>query len=308
MTNDEPVNQFEPSGHLAVETISELAAGLISADTLVRTHLHECASCRQRLRETEATIALFRKMPELDAPRAFTLPSPATRKSPAPSQSLSDRLFGWLQPAMPALRSAAVAAFLLFLSVTVAGNWVDDGDSPRDAAQLSEPTTDVQETAPKTIPVAQTEDAEGEDTAAGAGRMSEPTGAAESDSAVEQSVAQEVAPAPEAALDRSSSSAENAGASDDAPFVAGAMQPTQPSADLEAADAAGVVADESESAATPAIQLATPTPNPSPGAESQSSVEEDGWSLWQVAQVILLVASVILGALWLWTRRRASAV
>ncbi|MGE3798799.1 MAG: hypothetical protein AB7G88_13280, partial [Thermomicrobiales bacterium] len=217
--------------------------------------------------------------------------------------SMSGKLYGWLLPVMPALRTATIAVQIVLLSGSAAESWVVDDEESDIARQVSPVSTMQARVDEQSLPAPAAFEAEGD------GEVSDRSAAGSE----AHSEAVEEAPAPETTTDSVADadaletapagdvSSEPAEATDNADFAPAAAEPGNAGVD---------VADGSEGESE-LLGGASASPPATPAAvrdeEFPQSPSGERWSAWRIAQSILLAALVFLGALWLWMWRSARA-
>lgn len=133
------------TGHLTAEEQSAYLSSDLSASerTRLSTHLASCAACEREIAQLRSTIALLGSLPSHRPRRSFQLTEDQVRTSTPWWERLGFRLM----PALPALRTATVAAALLLVAVSVGDIlWDRSGTTPvvREAAPdatVAPPTT-----------------------------------------------------------------------------------------------------------------------------------------------------------------------
>jgi hypothetical protein len=146
--SDQPTSGQPASGHVDLDTVADVEAGVASPDTVaaVHAHLDDCGACRHLLSRVRTTRALLSALPpdpmpdavvgRVDAALARVADEPPTTIVP-----LSRRRV-WNTPAIAG--AAAVVAVLVLVGALVAGN-VFQGDS----SSSSSPSASANRTAPK---------------------------------------------------------------------------------------------------------------------------------------------------------------
>ena len=92
----------------------------------VSKHLAECAECRAELRELEATVALLRRLPDPELPRAFTETVMARVRA---GEAEPSGVLVWLSRLTEPARALPMALATLALAVGI-GTWRDPAVEP----------------------------------------------------------------------------------------------------------------------------------------------------------------------------------
>jgi hypothetical protein len=291
-----------PDGHLTDDAFDELVdhPARLGSEQFLAAHLQGCTACSDRLRELQATVALFRAAPEIVPTRSFQLAPPPA--APAADFGLLARLSQWLQSGLvhwlPALRVATAGVLLLLVTVSAADLWTGDDEDPREAAPRAVVTTTVIEetvsateqprAALESVPQDAADDAE-------AAAPVAPTGAVleESESGNDQAVT--------SAMTAQESTGEEADTTG-----AGGLPPGAQTADSAMFEPAAAIDEAGAVAATPE-PTASPTSIPVSAADQEEGVpaqtSDDDFSIWRIIEFTLLGTLAVLVLAWLLAER-----